>query len=126
MAGSADSKAWVLREFPQYEGDQNAASPKRSSPTRLHKGRAVLDVYEIGVHRTRTLGAWGSPEAEAEYKRFLTEFATGVTERPTGPDVTVNEVLLAFLKHAEQHYRHLLWIAVVISEIQHLCCSPLR
>jgi hypothetical protein len=63
-------------------------------------------VYENGVRRTRTLGAWGSPEADEEYKRFLAEFATGATERSTGPDVTVNEMLLAFFKHAERHYCH--------------------
>jgi hypothetical protein len=81
--------------------------PKNAVPQpRQHKGRAVLDVYENGVRRTRTLGAWSSPEAEAEYKRFLAEFATGATERSTGPDVTVNEVMAAFLKHAEKHYRH--------------------
>lgn len=81
--------------------------PRNAVPQpRQHKGRAVLDVYENGVRRTRTLGAWGSPEADAEYKRFLAEFATGATERPSGPDVTVSEVMLAFMKHAEQHYRH--------------------
>lgn len=80
--------------------------PRNAVPQpRQHKGRAVLDIYENGHRRTRTLGAWGSPEADAEYKRFLAEFATGQTDRPTGPDVTVNEVLLAFLKHADQHYR---------------------
>jgi integrase len=72
---------------------------------RNHKGRAVLDVYENGTRRTLTLGAWGSAEAEAEYKRFLAEFASGGFDRPTTADVTVNEVLLAFLKHTEQHDR---------------------
>jgi integrase len=80
--------------------------PRNAVPQpRQHKGRAVLDVYENGDRRTRTLGAWGSEEADAEYKRFLAEFATGETKRPSGPDVTVNEILLAFMKHAEQHYR---------------------
>ncbi|MBM3982340.1 MAG: site-specific integrase [Planctomycetes bacterium] len=81
--------------------------PKNAVPQpRQHKGRAVLDVYENGTRRTRTLGAWGSSEADAEYKRFLAEYATGATDRPDGPDATVNEVLVAFLKHADQHYRH--------------------
>jgi integrase len=63
-------------------------------------------VYENGIRRTRTLGAWGSPEADVEYKRFLAEFATGTTQRPDSPDMTVNEVMIAFLKHAEMHYRN--------------------
>jgi integrase len=80
--------------------------PKNAVPQpRQHKGRAVLDVYENGTRRTRTLGAWGSPEADAEYKRFLAEFATGAHDRPSGPDITVNEVLAAFLTHAHGHYR---------------------
>ncbi len=81
--------------------------PRNSVPVpRQHKGRAVLDVYESGSRRTRTLGAWGSVEADAEYKRFLAEFASGSLDRPTGPDATVNEILVAFLTHAEEHYRH--------------------
>ncbi len=81
--------------------------PRNAVPQpRHHKGRAVLDVYENGTRRTRTLGAWGSPDADAEYKQFLAEFASGVTERASGPDVLVSEVMLTFLKHAEQHYRH--------------------
>jgi integrase len=81
--------------------------PKNAVPQpRQHKGRAVLDVYENGTRRTRTLGSWGSYEAEAEYKRFLAEFATGTHDRPTGPDLTVSEIALAFLKHADGHYRH--------------------
>ena len=80
--------------------------PRNAVPQpRQHKGRAVLDVYENGVRRTRTLGAWGSPEADDEYKQFLAEFATGALDRPSGPDVTVNEVFAAFMKHAVQHYR---------------------
>lgn len=80
--------------------------PRNAVPQpRQHRGRAVLDVYENGVRRTRTLGGWGSPEADDEYKKFLAEFATGALDRPSGPDVTVNEVFAAFMKHAEQHYR---------------------
>ncbi len=80
--------------------------PRNAVPQpRNHKGRAVLDVYENGTRRTRTLGAWGSPEAEAEYKAFLAAFATGELDRPTGPDISVNEVFLPFIKHAEQTYR---------------------
>lgn len=81
--------------------------PKNAVPQpRQHKGRAVLDVYENGIRQTRTLGAWGSPEAEAEYKRFLAEFASGKPAVASGSDLTVNEVLLNYLHFAETHYRH--------------------
>jgi integrase len=80
--------------------------PRNTVPTpRNHKGRAVLDVYEAGVRRTRTLGPWGSAEADAEYKRFLAEFGAGAFDRPSGRAASVNEIFFAFLKHAEQHYR---------------------
>jgi hypothetical protein len=52
--------------------------PRNAVPQpREHKGRAVLDVYENGVRRTRTLGAWGSPDAGAEYRKLLAEFGRG-------------------------------------------------
>src|SRR5262249_52746436 len=52
-----------------------------------------------------------SPESKAEYARILAELATNqgrVLAKAPGaatPDVTVNEVILAFWRHAEQHYR---------------------
>jgi integrase len=62
---------------------------------------------------------WGTPEAEAEYERLVAEWlasgrslpATRVADHPlqravafpTGP--TVNDVILAFWKHAQVHYR---------------------
>lgn len=81
--------------------------PKNAVPQpRQHKGRSVLDVYESGIRRTRTLGAWGSQEAEAEYKRYLVEYASGKPAVASGPDLTLNEALLAYLHFAETHYRH--------------------
>jgi integrase len=62
---------------------------------------------------------WGTPEADAEYERLLAEWlasgrslpAASVPDHPpqravaftTGP--TVNDVMLAFWKHAQVHYR---------------------
>ena len=71
---------------------------------RNHKGSAVLDVYQHGQRRQVVLGPWRSKIAEAEYKRFLAEYATGDTHHPAG-DLTINELLFAYLKFAEQHYR---------------------
>ena len=39
---------------------------------RNHKGSAVIDVTcGDGTRKTVTLGPWNSPQARAEYKRFL-------------------------------------------------------
>ncbi len=57
------------------------------------------------------LGSWGSPEADERYKRIVAEFLTTgkppEPSRPAGtpePGRSVNEVLLAFWRHAEGYY----------------------
>jgi len=79
----------------------------------LHKasGRAVVRL----TGRDHYLGTFGSPEAKEAYDRLIAEWlaggrrvahdATSVAASPI-PGVSVNEVLLAFWKHAERHYRH--------------------
>jgi integrase len=50
------------------------------------------------------LGPHNSPESKAAYARVLAERATGpIAHR--GPDLTVDELLLAYLSHVEGHYR---------------------
>src|SRR5437868_2778083 len=75
---------------------------------RLHKpsGRAVVSLNG----RDHYLGAWNSPESRAEYDRLISEWLAAGRGRPQqvearaeGP--TVGEVVLAFWKHAETHYR---------------------
>lgn len=68
---------------------------------RCHKGAAVVDLYDGGKRRTITLGRWGSPEAQTEFERLLKGSRSGSVRM----DVTLNEVLLAFLKWAVAHYR---------------------
>ncbi|HEX5271408.1 MAG TPA: site-specific integrase, partial [Gemmataceae bacterium] len=64
-----------------------------------------------GRRREILLGPWDSPESRAEYARVLAELATNEgclpPQAPSGStaDLTVNEIILAFWKHAEQHYR---------------------
>jgi integrase len=67
-----------------------------------------------GRRREILLGAWESPESKAEYARILAELAANQgcltskvpgMEASTAPDLTVNEVIVAFWQHAEQHYR---------------------
>src|SRR5262245_58084764 len=80
--------------------------PRKSIPTpRCHKGAAVIDVYRDGARRTLTLGPWGSEAANQEYARVLAELNCQPSRPAAGPDVTVNEILLVFLDHAERHYR---------------------
>jgi integrase len=55
------------------------------------------------------LGKYDSPESRAEYRRVLAEWEEGdkqLRQRAAGHSgLTVNELLLAFWRHAEQHYR---------------------
>lgn len=54
------------------------------------------------------LGTYDSPESRAEYNRLLAEwFAGGQSLPPRQPTsgLSVNELLLAYLRHADQHYR---------------------
>ena len=92
------------------------ARPRKVIPSyRLHKqsGQAVVTFpLPGGKRKDYLLGRHGSPESRAEYERLLAEFRTNwvVLASPTsqepGSDTTVNELLLAFWKHAENHYRH--------------------
>jgi hypothetical protein len=82
---------------------------------RLHKqsGQSVVTFSLPGDQRKDYLpGTYGAPEPRIEYERLLPEFRTcGValadpTGKDLGTDTTVNELRLAFWKHAEEHYRH--------------------
>ncbi|MCE9566601.1 MAG: site-specific integrase [Planctomycetes bacterium] len=80
--------------------------PRKSFPTpRNHKGAAVVDVYQDGRRRTVTLGPWNSEQSAKEFARLLAESQAGAAPAKLGSLVTVNEILLAFLDHAEMHYR---------------------
>jgi len=53
-------------------------------------------------------GAFDSAESQAAFARLVAELAVSPTRTPTRPDpngITVNEVLLAYIEYAEQHYR---------------------
>jgi hypothetical protein len=58
------------------------------------------------AHRPASFGLpwrWDSPESCAEHARLVAEAAVGPPAPADG--LTVNELLLVFLRHAEQHYR---------------------
>jgi integrase len=78
---------------------------------RLHRpsGQAVVTLPDgLGSRRDVYLGIHGTEESRSEYLRVVTEWQAG-GQRQSGPSPdqgqTVNEVILAFWKHAEQHYR---------------------
>jgi integrase len=62
-----------------------------------------------GGRRIVYLGKFNSPESRAEYGRIVAELTTAKISERAGPglgsDISVNEILLAFLRHADQHYR---------------------
>jgi integrase len=79
---------------------------------RLHKqsGQAVVTLTDgLGGRRDVLLGQHGTPESRAEYVRVLAEWeAAGRTllrSRPAGR-LSVNELILAYYRHAEAYYRH--------------------
>lgn len=92
--------------------------PRRPNPVptyRLHSasGQAVMTVRQPdGKRRDVYLGAYDSPESRAEYARLLQELAVQAGPKPadapigTRAALTVAEMLLAFWRHAQQHYRH--------------------
>jgi integrase len=91
------------------------ARTKRGIPPsyrRHSSGQACVTVRDPdGRRREILLGPWESPESKAEYARILADLAANQERtRPKArgvalADITINEVLLAFWRHAEQHYR---------------------
>jgi hypothetical protein len=81
---------------------------------RLHKpsGKAVVTING----RDHYLGDFGTPESRAEYDRLIAEYLANRRMRSAinlavdagslgSSDLTINEMLLAFWRHAERHYR---------------------
>ena len=85
--------------------------PKKSVPTYSHhkpSGQAYVRLPDgAGGRKAVYLGAYNSPESRAEYARLVAELHSAPANTPPLPraGLTVNEVLLAFLDHAERHYR---------------------
>ncbi len=87
--------------------------PKNAVPSYQHhkpSGQAVMRVTLAGGARQSVyLGVFGSPESKAEYARRVQAVGTNTAVAVTGPsaaDLTVAELLVGFLEHAERHYRH--------------------
>jgi len=88
-------------------------TPKGSLPSyRLHKssGQTVVTLTDTsGERHDVLLGRYDSPASRAEYFRVLDEWtARGRAVRGPAdqmPDLTINEMLVSFWNHVEQHYR---------------------
>ncbi len=84
---------------------------RKSIPSYLlhsQSGRArAVWTDSTGTRRYQLLpGPYGSAESRAGFARMLLELEVAPHYRPPDVDrVTVSEVLLAFLNHADQHYR---------------------
>ncbi len=86
--------------------------PKSAVPSYQHhkaSGQAVMRATLPGGERkTVYLGVYGSPESKAEYARRVQFVGTNTVTAITGPsaaDLTVAELLVGFLEHADRHYR---------------------
>jgi hypothetical protein len=79
---------------------------------RLHKqsGQAVVTLTDgRGGRRDVLLGRYGTAESRAEYARVIGEWEVDDRrlKRPATATrlLSINELVLAFIRHAEQHYR---------------------
>src|ERR1700748_1381188 len=80
---------------------------------RLHKqsGQAIVTLTDgLGGRRDVLLGPHGTAASRVEYARVIAEWEAArrrLTAAPVaGSGLSVNELLLAFLRHAERHYRY--------------------
>src|SRR5262245_27080859 len=82
------------------------ASRVRVPGIQHHKASGQAKVRLRG--RDIYLGKWGTPEAEAEYRRVIGEYLINgqAPPPPTLPaaEVSVNELAAAFMRFAEIHY----------------------
>ncbi len=90
--------------------------PTRLPEMRLHKPSGQARVRYKG--KEHWLGRFGTREAAQRFAELLGEIVTGSTPSkprtrslgrsspPAAPALSVNELAVAFLEHARQHYRH--------------------
>jgi integrase len=94
------------------QGTRSVSTRRKPTPSYLlhqQSGRArAVWTDQTGTRQQKLLpGAYDSPESRTAFARLQLELATA-PHQPPGPDrpeLSVNEVLLAFLVWAETHYR---------------------
>lgn len=81
-----------------------------SSSYLLHKARGCAVVTIEG--KNHYLGRYGSPESREKYGRLIAEWSQRATANPIQPlptadpaELSVNDLILRFLNHAEVYYR---------------------
>ena len=77
--------------------------PIRAPSLRQHKpSRRAVVTFSV---RDYDLGRFGSQESEAEYRRLLAEYLSGgLRATPRAADLTINELLIEYLKFADGYY----------------------
>src|SRR5262249_60945777 len=73
-------------------------------------GQAVVPLTDpSGERRDVLLGKYGTAASRQEYARVIAEWEVAgkclPAQNTQTPDKTINELALAFMRHAEQHYR---------------------
>jgi integrase len=85
--------------------------PKTKKPPSYREhtssGQAIVTLSDgLGNRRDVLLGKYGTPASRAEYARVIQEWeANGRQLQTRLADLTINELVLAFDKHAAEHYR---------------------
>jgi hypothetical protein len=73
------------------------------------------------------LGPWKSSAAKAEYERLISEWLAGGRQlADSGNGLTVNDLMLAYLNHADKHYRKPDGEATRQLELIRLAMRPLK
>jgi len=82
--------------------------PRKPDPKYRHhrpSGQAVVTLSDAaGRRRDVYLGPWRSPASRREYARVLNEWQATLARPQVTADLTVNEVVLHFLQHADEFY----------------------
>jgi len=88
------------------------ARPRGIPTYRKHRqsGQAVVTLTDsLGNRKDVLLGKHNSPESRLEYTRVIAEWEASGRQLPTtggtAADLTVNELLLRYVQHAEAYYR---------------------
>ena len=91
--------------------------PKKPTLSYLHHKPKNLAYVRLpdgnGGRKIVYLGEYNSPESRVEHARLLAKMATAPTPEAalrlatskTTDDVTINEIIVGFMEHAQQHYR---------------------
>jgi integrase len=88
-----------------------AGRPRSVPSYRKHKqsGQAVVCLTDgCGNRRDVLLGPYGSKESRLEYARVISEWESCGRRPPpddAAADLTMNELMVAYLRHADQYYR---------------------